>query len=620
MSETQTTIAKDIFPRVLVVALLAVIAWVITNHIDQADQNTWLKTLYKANNEAVQSLEKNIQNRLSTVEKLATDQRLEPLFSAEFTLEDAPSKLARRAIYEFKYINEIDHVYVFSSILNEVVLTSAGSADLPSLSLEPFYNAAKYKLDRITNIALIGGQSYILLGKAIRGATGSIVGYAIYTDSTRNFFNNIANDLKLYNDIAFNTYMLEEDSAIAIEDFTRTASSMRMVKRDTTPFPIFQKSFQTQKFTDEFGASILAVGGFYKEIPKWKITTEVDMLKVNEASNQIRLLLFTGAVFAAIALFLFPFQGPYSESLRRLYRKIGIMKRVAETPKIDIGSLERMRESALNGGMSWEEHAALKLQKESGKNKQKEDYTPSDAVIAYNIRTGMKNKRIKLLYQPILHARTGRVFMHEVFLRIIDDEGKIMPPSMWLPVAKKEDLFSLIDETVVTVAMEKYYVRKAPLQSSLAFNISGNTFGSLAFLEKLMISSSSSHPISEHTVFELHSKEIIEDKRAMSFIKECREMGFRFAIDYFGGGPQTLKAAKTLKFDYMKIDILRFDLDQEKDQKAFVKLIKTAQAIELPIVVEKIEDERSLRFCKRIGVDYVQGYHISEPNPDLYKK
>jgi EAL domain-containing protein (putative c-di-GMP-specific phosphodiesterase class I) len=105
----------------------------------------------------------------------------------------------------------------------------------------------------------------------------------------------------------------------------------------------------------------------------------------------------------------------------------------------------------------------------------------------------------------------------------------------------------------------------------------------------------------------------------MSFIKECREMGFRFSIDYFGGGVQTIKAAKTLKFDYIKIDVLKFDLGKAEGQKEFIRLIKTAQAINLPVVIEKIEDEKTLRFCKKIGANFVQGYHLAEPNVDLLK-
>ena len=223
---------------------------------------------------------------------------------------------------------------------------------------------------------------------------------------------------------------------------------------------------------------------------------------------------------------------------------------------------------------------------------------------------------MKLLYQPIFDT-AGNVNMYEVYLRIIDDEGKVMPPSLWLPVARKENLFSLIDETVVSIAVEKFFIRNNPLRMSLAFNISGNTFGSLEFLEKLMNASSSTYPIAEHTIFELRSREIIEDKRAMSFIKECREMGFRFSIDYFGGGTQTIKAAKTLKFDFIKIDILQFDLNKASDQKEFIKLIKTAEAIDLPVVIEKIEDERMLKFCKKVGANFVQGYHLAEPNVDL---
>ncbi|MFT7144312.1 MAG: EAL domain-containing protein (putative c-di-GMP-specific phosphodiesterase class I) [Alphaproteobacteria bacterium] len=619
--KSDKTMAKDLFPRALGVALLAVTAWIALSFINQSDQDKWLSRLNTANTKALSVFGKTIDMRLETSQKFARDSRLLPLFAEDFIVGDKPPKISRRAIYEFKYVNDVDHAYIFNTVYGEVLLSSAGSPDLPNRTLEPFYNAAKNKVDRLTNIAIIGAQTYIIFASSVRSPTGKIIGYAIYTDSSRSFFRDIVPALTAYPKVSFNAYMLEQDSAISIENFTIGASTMRIINKGKTIFPVFHSHFKPQKFTKLDGTDLLAVGGFLSDMPKWKVTTEIDMKEVNNASDEKRFMLFLALIFGVITLFLLPISGPYTNALKGVYAKIGLIKPRRSTPFIDNDSLDRMRYAAPPplGSLSDSELLQNKISNENAKVKPKDDYRPSDSVIAYNIRTGMKNKRIKLLYQPIFNAQTNAIDMHEVYLRIIDDEGKIMQPSLWLPVAKSEDLFSLIDETVVTVAVEKFFLKAKPLKTPLAFNISGNTFSSLEFLQRLMTSSSSDYPIAENTIFELHSKEIIEDSRAMSFIKECREMGFRFSVDYFGGGPQTLKAAKTLKFDYVKIDILQFDIESEKGQKDFVKLIKTAESINLEIVVEKIEDERTLRFCKKVGVHHVQGYHLAEPTSELYK-
>ena len=618
MSPTKESIATDLFPRALGIALVAVMAWIVTSYINKSDEDDWKRSLVEINEQAVESFSGTMARRLENVAQLARDNRLEPLLDPSYNIDDPTPTQARRAMYEFKYINELDHAYVFSSILGELVLTSAGSPPLPAGTLTPFYTAASERLERLTNITVIGGQTYMLFAHAILSETGRIIGYAIYADSFKSFYRDATTPLRGITDVVFTSYLIDGMNALAVEDYTKRATSVRIVGVNDTPYPIFDGNFTPKQFTLKDGTEVLANGGFVIDIPKWRVISSIDMKFVNSDSDHKRIILWATLIIGTIIIMLIPINGPYTEVLKTLYRRAGLLKE--EAGGISEDDISRMRldpPPSIGGSV---ENKKMELNRKINKEraKSKDDYKPNDAVIAYNIRTGIKNRRMKLLYQPIFDT-AGNVNMYEVYLRIIDDEGKVMPPSLWLPVARKENLFSLIDETVVSIAVEKFFIRNNPLRMSLAFNISGNTFGSLEFLEKLMNASSSTYPIAEHTIFELRSREIIEDKRAMSFIKECREMGFRFSIDYFGGGTQTIKAAKTLKFDFIKIDILQFDLNKASDQKEFIKLIKTAEAIDLPVVIEKIEDEKMLKFCKKVGANFVQGYHLAEPNVDLLK-
>lgn len=618
MSPSKESIAIDLFPRALGIALVAVMAWVVTSYINKSDEDDWKRSLVDINAQAIEAFSGTMQRRLENAAQLARDPRFEPLLEPSYDSNTPAPTQARRAMYEFKYINELDHAYIFSSILGELVLASAGSPPLPAGSLTPFYTAATERLERLTNITVIGGQTYMLFAHAILSDTGRIIGYAIYADSFQSFYRDATTPLRSISDVVFTSYLIDGMNALAVEDYTKRATSVRIVGVNDTPFPIFDGNFTPKKFTLSNGSQALANGGFVIEIPKWRIISSIDMKFVNSDSGHKRIILWASMIIGTIIIMLIPINGPYSEVLKTAYRRIGLLKEHEEgITEDDINRMRLDPPPSISGNI---DSKKLELNKKINKerSKAKDDYRPNDAVIAYNIRTGIKNRRMKLLYQPIFDSNDN-ICMYEVYLRIIDDEGKVMPPTLWLPVARKENLFSLIDETVVSIAVEKFFIRNNPLRMPLAFNISGNTFSSLGFLEKLMNASTSSYPIAENTIFELRSREIIEDKRAMSFIKECREMGFRFSIDYFGGGAQTIKAAKTLKFDFIKIDILQFNLNKSEDQKEFIKLVKTAEAVKIPVVIEKIEDEKMLRFCKKVGANFVQGYHLAEPNVDLIK-
>ena len=106
----------------------------------------------------------------------------------------------------------------------------------------------------------------------------------------------------------------------------------------------------------------------------------------------------------------------------------------------------------------------------------------------------------------------------------------------------------------------------------------------------------------------------------MAFIKEMRDHGCRFSVDYFGGGQNTIRAAKSLKFDYMKIDCLKFrglENGDPEQVKAFREVVLAGAEAELPMIAEKVENKTVYWLCRRLQVPFVQGYYIAEPSLKL---
>jgi len=44
-------------------------------------------------------------------------------------------------------------------------------------------------------------------------------------------------------------------------------------------------------------------------------------------------------------------------------------------------------------------------------------------------------------------------------------------------------------------------------------------------------------------------------------------------------------------------------------------MIKLARTLKFQVVAEQVEDSGSLEAAKRMGVDFVQGYHLGRPQP-----
>lgn len=241
--------------------------------------------------------------------------------------------------------------------------------------------------------------------------------------------------------------------------------------------------------------------------------------------------------------------------------------------------------------------------------------TPEQKM-AQLIRESLEADRTRLLFQPVMEVSTNQPVMVEVFLRILDENYEALMPAAFLPAARRYKLLRYIDAHVLQKVIDNFLQLKLPDQLPMAINLGVDTFDSLNFLETLMERVEPGW--SSNLVLEIRSKELIEDPRAIAFVKNCQELGCRFAVDYFGGGTAMLRGAKRLQFDYVKVDSLKFI--KNEDKKELVRLTRAAQEMGLSLILERVESEEMVTLAKKLNVQYAQGYYFSRPEPQLIWK
>lgn len=655
----QHSLLKDLLPRFIGILAIILAGQTIFDTLSNTDKVYWQDLLEQKVEHAETFLTSSLSEKTATALTFSEDERLADAFSLEGDIEP----LLRRPLYEFRYINSPEAAYVYDARSNNVALSTTNAAPLPANILNTLYDMASMNRSSYNDLIWDVGETKIMFAGAVLSLTGTVSGYALYTDYFSSVFQNARREISNLVDqhVQFDLYRLgNNNSAVVFENFATNSPYARQVFANKTPMPLFVERFPTdiyqnpQKDNQEYLVALKRLNGY----ENWAITAFVPKNQMTAHSNDARNIVWVVSVAVAILFFMIPLRGPYSDKLRKLYRSIAYTSQRKKNTQINQNDLERLRlggamasrqnsrTSNGNTAVSTATHATTTNNANSVKanyarpvnnirpagngNKKKlaaprkklpvtfkprprEDKPPSEAAIAYNIRTGMKNKRIKLMYQPIFDANSHTPCMYETYMRIIDEGDSIIPPALWLPVAKKENLFSLIDETVLSVASDRFFKGSDSLEIPLTFNISGSTFESMEFVKNF----ANTEGFAKKTIFEISSREMIEDRRAIEFFRECRHLGFRFSIDYFGGGAETIKAAKKMKFDFVKIDAFRFNIENQKDQKELLLLAKTAEALNINIIVERIEDKRMYTFCKKVGIPFVQGYFLAEPKGEL---
>jgi EAL domain-containing protein (putative c-di-GMP-specific phosphodiesterase class I) len=238
------------------------------------------------------------------------------------------------------------------------------------------------------------------------------------------------------------------------------------------------------------------------------------------------------------------------------------------------------------------------------------------------LQAALKENRFELMAQPIIAtAAVSSGPALEVLLRLQDEavpEG--ISPVEFLRAAERYRLMSDVDRWVVqtaVTALGRGGIR-LPTQRSLAINLSGQTLGDPQFLEFVVDILDRTGVAPHQLCFEVTENSVITNiEHAQRFIGVLHGMGCQFALDDFGRGLSSFGNLKNLSLDYLKIDgtFIRHLGEDTVNQAMVAAMIKLARTLNFQVVAEQVEDVAALEAAKRMGVDFVQGYHLGRPQP-----
>lgn len=234
----------------------------------------------------------------------------------------------------------------------------------------------------------------------------------------------------------------------------------------------------------------------------------------------------------------------------------------------------------------------------------------------------LEENRFALYYQPYRALAAGDPGAKhiEILLRLIDEDGKVVLPGSFVPAAERYGVMPAIDHWVIRTAFSRYHDLTAQLGAPLicAINLSGtslNSEGLLGFIRE----QARVHQIPRGAVcFEITETAAINNlRRATQFIKEVKDLGFRFALDDFGSGTSSFGYLKNLPVDYLKIDgsFVQDIADDPLDRAMTETINRVGHIMGLKTIAEFAETEAVIGELRAMGVDFAQGYGVQKPQP-----
>jgi diguanylate cyclase len=227
------------------------------------------------------------------------------------------------------------------------------------------------------------------------------------------------------------------------------------------------------------------------------------------------------------------------------------------------------------------------------------------------IRAALDEGRMVLHAQPIVDLATGAHVHDELLVRMLDEQGTLIPPSSFLPTAESFGLIGDIDRWVLARGVEA-----AAAGRCVHLNLSGSSLGSAEVLETLESSlrDTGAHP--GNVVIEVtETLAVANMAQARAFAHRVRALGCSLALDDFGTGFGSFTYLKNIPADYLKIDMsfVRELARSEVDQGVVDAIVGIAGRFGLRTIAEGVEDEETLLLLTQAGVDLAQGYHLGRP-------
>jgi EAL domain-containing protein (putative c-di-GMP-specific phosphodiesterase class I) len=224
----------------------------------------------------------------------------------------------------------------------------------------------------------------------------------------------------------------------------------------------------------------------------------------------------------------------------------------------------------------------------------------------------MNGDRLRIAFQPVIGAQEKDISFHESLIRLIDDDGKIIPAGAFMPAIEELGLSRLVDHYALRMAIHE--LEMFP-DLSLSVNVSNLSLNNNDWLRSLVALLRDRPSVANRLVVEITESSSVKDpKKTKRIIRTLKDLGCRVALDDFGAGYTAFSQLKDLDVDIVKIDKSFIRNISEEHNHLFVQTLKAlAEGIDIKTVGEGAETHAEADLLSSDGIDYIQGYVYGFP-------
>jgi diguanylate cyclase (GGDEF)-like protein len=237
------------------------------------------------------------------------------------------------------------------------------------------------------------------------------------------------------------------------------------------------------------------------------------------------------------------------------------------------------------------------------------------ALITRQFHDSVLDDRLRLVYQPIIDTREGRVAGAEALARWSPDGRTWEPPARFMAMAHATGRMADVTRVVLTRALQECRPRDNGI--ALSINLSERDVARDGIADSLaeMALRAGGHP--SDLILDVTERALIEDpRRATRQLESLRALGFRIALDDFGAGWASLSQLRDLPLDLIKLHgALAEALPTDPGARAVAGMIVAlAWQLGLDCTIKGVESAAQAEAARALGIRLMQGFHFGAPD------
>jgi len=236
-----------------------------------------------------------------------------------------------------------------------------------------------------------------------------------------------------------------------------------------------------------------------------------------------------------------------------------------------------------------------------------------DAIWVKHLKSALMDDRFRLAQLPIAGLRSDGIEMYDLLVRMLDEQGNSVLPSEFLPAAERNNMMKNIDRWMIKAAID--------------FCNNSNADRVFVRLSRQSVLDSSTPAWMEQEfdkrefdctrlVMQLPERDAAKHiKQTRTVVKKLRKLGIGFALEHYGVDQERFQILDILKPDYIKIDgeVMHTLMTDSSLQNAVEKIVRAAAERDIKTVAERVENANAMAVLFQLGLDYMQGHYVHEP-------